>query len=47
MSIHREPLPPGQPEPGELPVEPYDGTPPPAGVPLDDDTEHRPEMPTT
>lgn len=36
MASHREPLPPGQPEPGELPVEPDNGAIPPLGVPAEE-----------
>ncbi|MEY4565020.1 MAG: hypothetical protein RLZZ618_4297 [Pseudomonadota bacterium] len=37
MSTHREPIPPGQPEPGELPVEPDSGALIPTGTQEDDD----------
>lgn len=45
MTTHREPIPPGQPEPGELPVEPDSGALPPTGIPEDDEHE-RHEVPT-
>jgi hypothetical protein len=39
MNTHREPVPPGQPEPGELPVEPDSGALPPTGVPEEHEHE--------
>lgn len=42
MISHREPIAPGQPEPGELPVEPDNGPGLPAGLPLDDEPSQAP-----